>query len=418
MPNIPCLKNNYQPFLTAETDRKKMVQIHTVRDNSYTRFLHKISCLGDSKPPESTEGEFNDVQRATVYPNHTDLGDEVMTDAQNAAKLEVRSWERPSRRFNVETTQTSFSVLDTRIDSLSPESYTVGIVCALDKELLAVRALFDRRHRNLSMPLGDTNHYALGQVALHNVVAVCLPSGEYGTNSAASVVSHMVRTFPSLKFCLLVGIGGGVPSPNHDIRLGDVVVSWPSDGYSGVIQYDLGKSLKGNQFKVTGALNRPSRFLMTALSSLRSDPDISPGMQLLSYVRQIQDRRPEYKSPAPELDKLYQSDCVLDDSCGPCDCIEVSRNPRMEEYPRVHYGLIASGNRVIKDSFTRDSLMRQHNVLCVEMEAAGVMNAIDCLVIRGICDYADSHKTKIWQEYAAAAAAAYMKMFLSVVRQG
>src|SRR6266480_6236147 len=122
---------------------------------------------------------------------------------------------------------------------LQPEHYTVGVVCALNKELLAVRSLFDSRHGDLKTPLQDTNHYALGRIGRHNVVAACLPSGEYGTNSAAIVASHMRRTFPAVEFCLLVGIGGGVPSQQNDIRLGDVVVSQPTDTHTGVIQYDL-----------------------------------------------------------------------------------------------------------------------------------------------------------------------------------
>ena len=37
------------------------------------------------------------------------------------------------------------------------------------------------------------------------------------------------------------------------------------------------------------------------------------------------------------------------------------------------------------------------------------MNNVPCLVIRGICDYSDSHKSKEWQGYAAIVAAAYAK---------
>ena len=40
------------------------------------------------------------------------------------------------------------------------------------------------------------------------------------------------------------------------------------------------------------------------------------------------------------------------------------------------------------------------------------MNHFPCLVIRGICDYSDSHKNKEWQGYAAMAAAAYAKDLL------
>ncbi|GAB1211414.1 hypothetical protein ATERTT37_000528 [Aspergillus terreus] len=49
------------------------------------------------------------------------------------------------------------------------------------------------------------------------------------------------------------------------------------------------------------------------------------------------------------------------------------------------------------------------------MESAGIMDQLPCLVIRGICDYCDSHKQKNWQGYAALAAAAYAKNLLSIV---
>ena len=48
------------------------------------------------------------------------------------------------------------------------------------------------------------------------------------------------------------------------------------------------------------------------------------------------------------------------------------------------------------------------------MEAAGLINDFPCLVIRGICDYANSHKNKCWKNYAAATAAAYAKELLRV----
>jgi hypothetical protein len=82
----------------------------------------------------------------------------------------------------------------------------------------------------------------------------------------------------------------------------------------------------------------------------------------------------------------------------------------------VHYGAIASGNQVMKDGVTRDRMSSElGSVLCFEMEAAGLMNSFPCLVILGICDYADSHKNKGWQPYAAATAAACAKELLSVI---
>ena len=93
----------------------------------------------------------------------------------------------------------------------------------------------------------------------------------------------------------------------------------------------------------------------------------------------------------------------------------MTRPVRDKHDPVIHYGLIASGNRVIKHGGTRDKLGQELGILCFEMEAAGLMDNFPCLVIRGICDYADSHKNKQWQGYAAATAAAYAKELLSVI---
>jgi hypothetical protein len=91
---------------------------------------------------------------------------------------------------------------------------------------------------------------------------------------------------------------------------------------------------------------------------------------------------------------------------------------RIPGEPKIHYGLIASGNQVIKEGSVRDDINRNlgGQVLCLEMEAAGVMNNFPCLVIRGICDYADSRKNDHWQEYAAGIAAAFTKEFLQSVQ--
>ncbi|KAF3905727.1 hypothetical protein AA313_de0201678 [Arthrobotrys entomopaga] len=293
--------------------------------------------------------------------------------------------------------------------SFSSEDYKVGIVCALPKELLAVRALFEPKYECPTPSRGDINHYALGHLQPYNVVAACLPAGEYGTTAAASVYSHMIRSFPQIQLCLLVGIGGGVPSKN--IRLGDVVVSHPIQNYPGVIQYDLGKALDNNEFEMSGSLQRPPQFIMSAISNLTSDPDI-PRHPLRPYLQEITQKRSEYRYPGCEYDPLFTAPSI-DEGDLACNDSTAQRplNPRI--HPKIHYGLIASGNQVMKNAQLRDRLSAKLNVLCFEMEAAGVMNAGNCLVIRGICDYADSGKNDTWQEYAAATAASYAKLLLS-----
>jgi nucleoside phosphorylase len=316
----------------------------------------------------------------------------------------------------------SITGLHERGRNLVPEDYKVGIVCALYLELMSVRTLFDSEHEELTITDNDPNYYALGRIGRHNVVAASLPDGEYGTNSATCVAWNMKRTFTGVKFCLLVGIGGGVPSSENDIRLGDVVVSRPTGTLGGVLNYELGKALGKGGFQPYGCLPPAPGHLMSAVSDLRSDPRLS-SMPLEPYLEQIASRNPEYRNPGAEKDRLFASDSIhLEQrgSRGSCDSCasrgEVERPARLSTHPKIHYGLIASGNKVVRDAEMRDQLANQYNVLCFEMEAAGVMLALPCLVIRGICDYADSHKNKVWQEYAAGAAAAYAKLLLSRVR--
>jgi nucleoside phosphorylase len=218
-----------------------------------------------------------------------------------------------------------------------------------------------------------------------------------------------------------VGIGGGVPSSDADIRLGDIVVSQPEGISGGVIQYDLGKALSGGQFKRTGMLNRPPKVLLTALATLQAI-HFTEDSRVIEFVSNIEGNLAPHK--AKQFTRPTQEDClfqaeydhVASDSCMNCDRSKLfPRSLREHQEPVVHYGLIGSANQVVKDGRQRDQLARDLGVYCLEMEAAGLMNDFPCLVIRGICDYADSHKNKEWQGYAAAVAAAYAKELLSVV---
>ena len=126
---------------------------------------------------------------------------------------------------------------DTR--AIAKDDYTVGWVCALPSEMAAAKVMLDEIHPDLAeQDPSDHNNYILGKIQNHNVVIACLPAGVYGLTPAATVAKDMLRTFKSIRFGLMVGIGGGAPSSNHDIRLGDIVVSQPSGTSGGVIQYD------------------------------------------------------------------------------------------------------------------------------------------------------------------------------------
>ncbi|KAK5056146.1 hypothetical protein LTR84_012699 [Exophiala bonariae] len=306
-----------------------------------------------------------------------------------------------------------------------PKDYTVGWICAISTEYVAAQAFLDEKHDGPDhVAAADNNDYTLGRMGKHNVVIAVLPDGEYGISSAAIVAKDMLHTFTNIRIGLMVGIGGGAPTPKNDIRLGDIVVSTPRHGQSGVFQYDFGKTIQDRYFQTTGFLNQPPAVLRTAVSGLRSSHELE-GHQIKEAIDSVLEKRPRlrknYVRPPRGHDVLYQStmvhqndykDCL--NGCGQDPRSLVLRPERTEDEDDIviHYGQIASANQLMKDALVRDQISNEHDVLCFEMESGGLMNNFPCLVIRGICDYADSHKNKEWQGYAAMVAAAYSKDLL------
>jgi WD40 repeat protein/nucleoside phosphorylase len=320
------------------------------------------------------------------------------------------------------------SLLSTRpdLEMSDPKNYTVGWICAITSEYVAAQAFLDEEHEGPEyLSPHNKNDYTLGRIGRHNVVLSVLPLGSYGTSSAGRVAEDMLHSFPNIRIGLMVGIGGGAPSPNHDIRLGDIVVSIPFNGQGGVIQYDFGKTIQGRRFQPTGFLDQPPTVLRSAVNGLRAQYE-SEGHRLEKAVNKALEKKPrlrkKYLRPDQESDRLYRSHVVHPPESGSIcavDCGDdltrlVLRNTRSEDEdnPAIHYGLIASGNQLMKDAVIRDKLATENGVLCFEMEAAGLINHFPCLIIRGICDYSDSHKNKQWQGYAAMVAAAYAKDLL------
>ncbi|OHF04435.1 hypothetical protein CORC01_00287 [Colletotrichum orchidophilum] len=306
---------------------------------------------------------------------------------------------------------------DQALVKLSHELYTVGWVCALPLEMAAAQAMLDYVHQPLDMNPNDSNVYMFGSIGLHNIVIACLPSGQYGTTSAAVVANNMRWSFPSIHIGLMVGIGGGVPG-KVDIRLGDVVVSNPTADSPGVVQYDFGKAVNDGHFERIGNLNKPPPSVLAAVSRLRADHEAWPS-QIPTILSHMEMRNPYmigYSHRNVEEDRLFEASYEHSgETCDSCDRSKlVSRDPRPTDTPSIHYGIIASGNQVMKHAKTRDRLAKDLGLLCFEMEAAGLMDNFPCLVIRGICDYSDSHKAKRWQKYAAATAAAYAKELLLI----
>lgn len=308
------------------------------------------------------------------------------------------------------------------------EKYLVGWICAISTEAVAATLFLDEEHPPLAATSkNDNNTYQLGKIGPHNVVVAVLPEGEYGTVSASAVVRDMLHTFQNIRVVLMVGIGGGAPTRKDDIRLGDIVVSSPGNGYPGVFQYDYGKAIQNREFQTTRQLDQPPTAVRTAVQALKTTHEIH-GHYFNETIGSILGKcrpkiRKKYSRPTAE-DRLYQpgyvhradpeaqAHCV--DVCGedPTNLVQRRERDEDDDNPAIHHGLIASANTLMKDAETRDHLSGRHRVLCFEMEAAGLINHFPCLVIRGICDYSDTHKNREWQGFAAMTAAAYAKDLL------
>ncbi|KAL4923048.1 uncharacterized protein BDV17DRAFT_285724 [Aspergillus undulatus] len=299
----------------------------------------------------------------------------------------------------------------------SRDLYTVGWIAALPLERAAATAMLDEKHEkplDFFQSHSDTNSYTWGRIGEHNVVIASLAAGKYGTTSAAATALPMLASFPQIRIGLLVGIGAGISRPDtgQDIRLGDVVVSQPQGNSGGVIQYDLFKAKPGKQREGVAFLNSPPEVLLHALANKQAEHELEPP-KALEYLEEAISRYPRlakqgYVHQGFENDRLFKSSDSHE---------EIHREPRESTNPEIHYGTIASGNTLLKDATYRDKILEDigDECICFEMEAAGLMNNFPCIVIRGICDYADSYKSDRWQRYAAATAAAYAKELLDFV---
>jgi nucleoside phosphorylase len=347
------------------------------------------------------------------------------------------------------------------------KDFEIAVICAMQLEADAVEALFDKfwedDNRIYGKAPGDINAYTTGMIGCHNVVLAHMPS--IGKASAANVASSFRSSFVGIKLGLVVGICGGVPNGTDDkeILLGDVVIS------TGLVEYDFGRQLPNGFIRkdtLGDNLGRPNAEIRALLAKLRGRRGRmrlkqntsnylaalyqEPGFENARYPGADEDRlfEPTYRHKHHDLltctictkcEKVEDEVCetALESSCIELKCNENKQVPRDRlvkarktamaakegsvatqeaveaQKPVIHFGLIASGDIVIKSGEDRDRIATKEKVVAFEMEGAGVWGNFPCIVIKGVCDYADSHKNKKWQGYAAATAAACMKAFLN-----
>jgi nucleoside phosphorylase/predicted acylesterase/phospholipase RssA len=354
-------------------------------EEAATRVLERLA-LNEGKPRDFYHSDVTPVSEARGVHPKTKLDFLERTSAEGKSTIATHP--------NTVTT--------TAID---PTEVSIGIITALPKELVAMKAaLLDCREYHLPGQ-GAGRRYFLGSISsLHGGDhRIALALADMGNNIASARATLLLEHFKSVDAIIMVGIAGGVPSahkPDDHVRLGDIVVS----NKKGVVQYDMVK-----------------------LSEIRACP-IPPSARLIEAVRlleasELEGNRPwdrhsksiliqlKKERPSQTSDKLY-------DSNDPTKKISHPKDPkRLKKLPRVFLGPVASANELLKDPVKRDTLRDRFGVKAVEMEGSGIADATwnqerGYLVVRGICDYCDSHKNDIWQEYAAAVAAGYTKALI------
>ncbi|KAH8669114.1 nucleoside phosphorylase domain-containing protein [Xylariales sp. PMI_506] len=318
---------------------------------------------------------------------------------------------------------------------LSVSDYTIGWICVTNEEMLAATGMLDEKYNRPSPAPKSGYGYTYGKIYKHNVVIAKQPSGWTGKMGANRAAMRISEDFPAIKIYLFVGIGGGMPSNPYDtnrkgeeknIYLGDVVVASPTwSDVPAVMEHDRGRLTTDGfvPFRTTG---NPITALVEAVDTV--DISYKDGgtpfyahLSLLSpaslRARGVNYDFEMFSYPGSKLDKLFKSDyrhiSRNDFTCSQCSEEKIIRQDHGERLPAFHRGPIVSGDQIIQDGEERDKLSsRFYNAICFDMEALPATVQTNCLVIRGISDYADSHKSYVWQPYAAATAAAFARQLL------
>ncbi|KZZ99565.1 Nucleoside phosphorylase domain protein [Moelleriella libera RCEF 2490] len=355
--------------------------------------------------------------------------------------------------------------------------FEVAIICALQLERDAVEALLDEEYEtdghSYGKASGDHNTYTMGRMGAHHIVLAYLPG--MGKANCAAVASNMRTSFEAIKIALLVGVCGGAPqtADGTDISLGDVIISQNVIHADFGRQYDhrfvrkdtlednLGRAdpeIRAFLGKVSGYLVRSRlKSKVASYTAALCDKDgfqsyAYPGSDvgkpfLASYQHGkstcraptmhrkrcgktedacnsvlINSSLPSPLSPSSPSwsgDKLgSDNESLIHRNTSQNDGTVLTRGQTIpQRHPSIHFGRIASSDSVMRSCQHRDDIIARENVIAFEMEAAGLWDLLPTVIIKSVCDYADSHKNKTWQKYAAATAAACTKATLEEWRR-
>lgn len=350
------------------------------------------------------------------------------------------------------------------------DEFEIAIVCTRALEYDAICLLFDEFWDTDGDPFGrargDPNTYTTGCMGRYNIVVVLLCS--LGKANAAGAAASLRSSYPCIDLLLLTGICEGVPDANgEELLLGDVVVS------ETVIQYDLGtQHVAGFKEKDTledrhGRANKNIRNFIANIKTEMGYQRIEE--KAAAFLEKIQSRTSEakyqqrrrattYMYPGSANDVLFESthchkhynssQCVCADhrpdedlyavcedarnfSCEETGCelsslkirdrlhhknlLENAGELKSAQIPSIFFGRFGSGDTAFNSGAHRDSLAKKHGIIAFEMEGAGMWDELPCIIVKGVNDYGDGHKTKKWaewQNFAAATAASVARALI------
>ena len=142
-----------------------------------------------------------------------------------------------------------------------------------------------------------------------------------GNNKASIRAMSMMNYFRNIESIIMVGIAGGIPSPENNekhIRLGDIVVS------KGIIQYDFVKETDGGII-CRSEPSIPSALLLEALNVLKVK-EYDETYEWKKYIDQYAAKK--FRKPSCED--------IIRDERG--QIIPHLNDQLRDEYPRVFYG--------------------------------------------------------------------------------
>jgi nucleoside phosphorylase len=244
---------------------------------------------------------------------------------------------------------------------MSQHQADIVIICALPKERDAVLRYTGPTE---SIAIGQRKYelakLAGGEGEQLTIVVQTLPG--MGSVQAGIATTQAILDWEPY-YIVLSGIAGGHKS--SDRQLGDLVIAQQ------IVGYELGKLQ-------AGVMQRRFQVLQPAFDLMQA----ACRTETTDWSRRMQVPRPESPSDQP---------------------------------PKVHYGVVASGEKVVADSHLMAELASSWSrLVAIEMEAYGTALAANqasnppgVLMVKSLCDWADESKNDHWQEYAADAAAAF-----------